>query len=103
MEKAITKAYNPYGSKGKPDHQQKVEALVEKAKSEAGPHEKVERESKIKGHDSNRRPDVQIVDEKGKARKVFEAERHPGSKRNHEREAEYDKLGIQHETHKVGD
>ncbi|MBI1929366.1 hypothetical protein HYR99_34620 [Candidatus Poribacteria bacterium] len=103
MEKAITKAYNPYGSQGKPDHQQKVEARVEKAKNEAGPHERVLREKKIKGHDSSRRPDAQIVGEEGKARKVYEAERHPERKRNREREAEYDRLGVQHETHKVGD
>jgi hypothetical protein len=94
---------NPYGSKGKPDHQAKIDELEAKARSEAGPNETVLREKKIQGQDSNRRPDVQIVDEEGKARKVLEAERRPESKWNRDREAEYDKLNIEQETHKVGD
>ena len=49
----------------------------------------------------NRRPDVQILDKDGKTRKVFEAERHPNSKRNRLREEEYDRLGIEHETHSL--
>ncbi|MEO6964085.1 MAG: hypothetical protein ABIY90_19100, partial [Puia sp.] len=90
---------NPYGSKGKPDHQQKVDDLGNKAQSETKPGETVLRERQIQGHDSKRRPDVQIVDKKGKARKIFEAERKPQSSRNKKREQEYDDLNVQHETH----
>jgi hypothetical protein len=58
-------------------------------------------ERKLQGHDSKRKPDVQIVDRNGKARKVFEAERRPGSQRNQKREAEYKKLKLKQETHPV--
>lgn len=88
------KAPNPHGSKGKPDHQAKVDQLEAKARGEAGPNEQVLRERELQGHNSLRRPDVQIVDESGKARKVFEGERRPNSKRNRDREAEYDRLGL---------
>jgi len=98
-EQPSQNAPNPYGPKGNPDHQQKVEKLGEKARSEKEPGEEVLQERKMQGHDSNRRPDQQIVDKTGKTRKVFEAERKPNSKYNKEREAEYDKLGIEHETH----
>lgn len=94
---------NPYGSKGKPDHQQKVNDLTKKAQQEVKPGETVVRERKIQGHDSRRKPDVQIVDKNGKARKVFEAERKPTSKRNIKREQEYKNLKIDQETHKVGE
>jgi len=93
---------NPYGSKGKPDHQQKVNELEKKAQSETKPGERVIRERKIQGQDSRKRPDVQIVNRNGKARKVFEAERKPTSNRNIKREKEYKKLGVEQETHKVG-
>jgi RHS repeat-associated protein len=93
------KAKNPYGSKGKPDHQEKVKELENKAQNEARPGEKIEAGTKIKGHKSERRPDVQILDSEGKTRKVFEAERNPGSQRNQKREAEYKKLGVDQETH----
>ena len=93
---------NPDGSKGKPDHQGKVAELVKEAQSEAKPGEQVLSEKKIQGQESRRRPDVQIVDKDGKARKVFEAERKPNSQRNIKREEEYKKLGIEQETHKVG-
>ncbi len=96
------KVPNPDGAKGKPDHQDKVKELTEKAKSEAKPGEQVLSEQKIQGHDSRRRPDSQIVDEKGVTRKTFEAERKPNSQRNKKREAEYKKLGVETETHKVG-
>ena len=92
---------NPNGAKGKPDHQEKVKELSKKAEGEAKQGEQVISEKKIQGHDSNRRPDVQIVNE-GKTRKIFEAERRPNSQRNVKREAEYKKLGIENETHKVG-
>jgi RHS repeat-associated protein len=95
------KVPNPNGSKGNPDHQEKVNELNEKAKSEAKEGEQVLREKKLQGHDSNRRPDSQIVDKSGKARKVFEAERRPSSQRNKNREAEYKKLKVEQETHPV--
>jgi RHS repeat-associated protein len=90
---------NPYGSPGKPDHQEKVRDLNKQAQKEAKPGETVLQERKIQGHDSRRRPDVQIVDKNGKARKVFEAERKPNSQRNLNREKEYKKLKVDQETH----
>lgn len=93
---------NPDGSKGKPDHQEKVAELKKKAEGETREGERVLTERKIQRDDSNRNPDVQIVGEDGKTRKIFEAERRPGSKRNVDREAEYDRIGVEHETHKVG-
>ncbi|WP_343320906.1 RHS repeat domain-containing protein [Sphingobacterium multivorum] len=100
--KTEKKAPNPNGAKGKPDHQEKVQELAKKAKSEH-PDKQVVTEKKIKSEGSNRRPDVQVVDPKTeKTTKVYEAERRPESKRNKKREAEYDRLGIEHETHKVG-
>jgi hypothetical protein len=90
---------NPFGSKGKPDHQAKVEELANKAKGEARPGEQVVRERKIQGHDSTRKPDVQIVGPDGKTRKVLEAERRPNSPRNRTREEEYRKLKVEQETH----
>ncbi|MBT1688276.1 DUF6443 domain-containing protein [Dawidia soli] len=93
---------NPDGAKGKPDHQEKVKELEKKAQSEAKEGETVVTEKKIANENSNRKPDVQIIDPNGKTRKVFEAERRPGSKRNRMREEEYRQLGIDQETHKVG-
>ncbi len=60
---------NPYGSKGKPDHQEKVKELETKASAEAGEGDYVLREKQIQGVDSRRRPDVQIVDSDDKTRK----------------------------------
>lgn len=40
-----------------------------------------------------------IVYKEGKTREVFEAERNPNSGRNKAREAEYDRLKIERETH----
>jgi len=93
---------NPNGSKGNPDHQQKVNELGKKAQSEVKEGETVLQERKVQGHDSNRRPDQQIVGKDGKTRKTFEAERKPNSSRNVTREEEYKKLGVENETHKVG-
>jgi len=93
---------NPYGSKGKPDHQAKVDELAKKAEAD-NPGMDIVREKKIQRHDSNRRPDVQVVDPKtGKTTKVYEAERRPESTRNKNREAEYNRLNIPNETHRVG-
>jgi RHS repeat-associated protein len=90
---------NPDGSKGAADHQKKVNELVDKAKGEAKEGETVESNKQVKGVDSTRRPDAQIVDANKKTRKVFEAERHPNRKRNKTREAEYKKLKLDNETH----
>ena len=91
---------NPYGSNGAPDHQEKVGELGEKAKNEAKPGETVPpSNTQVQGLDSKRKPDAQIINTKGKTRKVFEAERHPNRKRNKEREAEYKKLKLDNETH----
>lgn len=90
---------NPHGSPGAPDHQEKLGELVDKATSEAKPGETVESNKQVKGVDSSRRPDAQIIDAKGKTRKVFEAERRPNSARNKRREAECKKLKLTNETH----
>ena len=92
---------NPYGSRGKPDHQQKVDELTLKALDECEPGEKVLTEKKIKGHESNRRPDVQIVDPGEETRKVLEAERYPNRKYNKIREQEYEEIGLDYETHEL--
>jgi hypothetical protein len=95
VPKGVTKSY---GSKGKPDHRKKVSELEEKALNEALPGETVLRERRIRRGDSRRIPDVQILDENFRTRKVFEAERRPESRRNKIREAEYGDLGIEYET-----
>jgi RHS repeat-associated protein len=96
------KIKNPFGSKGKPDHQSKVGELKQKAVDE-NPGMEIVTEQKIRVDGSNRRPDVQVVDpHTGNTTKVYEAERRPNSARNKKREAEYDKMNISHETHKVG-
>ncbi len=104
-KKALNKAdnvKNPYGAKGKPDHQQKVGELTDKAKAE-NPGMQVVTEKKINTPGSNRRPDVQVVNPStGRTEKIYEAERNPGGQRNQKREAEYKKLNIPFETHKVG-
>lgn len=93
---------NPYGAKGKPDHQEKVKELTKKAEAE-NPGKDIVTEKKIQTEGSNRKPDVQVVDPKtGKTEKVYEAERKPNSARNQKREEEYKRLGIPNETHKVG-
>ena len=96
---AAKKPPNPYGSMGKPDHQAKVDELEAKARAEAGEGDTVLRERQLQGHDSRRKPDVQTVGPDGKATKVYEAERYPNRRRNLNREAEYDLLGLDHETH----
>ena len=93
---------NPHGSKGKPDHQEKVKDLAEKARAE-NPGKTIVTEKKIQIEGSNRRPDVQAVDPTTKkTTKIYEAERRPGSTRNKKREEEYNRLKIPNETHKVG-
>jgi hypothetical protein len=74
---------------------------VKKADAEKRPGETVVREGQIRGHDSKRRPDVQIVDKNGKARKVFEAERKPNSSRHKKKVEEYKQCGVQCETHPI--
>ena len=79
-----------------------MKELSEKAKVD-NPGMDIVTEQKIKLEGSNRRPDVQVVDPKtGTTTKVYEAERRPASSRNTNREAEYKRLGIPNETHKVG-
>jgi hypothetical protein len=92
---------NPHGSNGKPDHQEGVKKDAKEMQGEVGPGEEHRSQRKIQGHESNRIPDNQIVGEDGKTRKIIERERRPGSKRNQQREAEYDDLGIEHETRPV--
>jgi len=99
---AKPKTKNPYGSKGKPDHQAKVKELSDKAQKEASMNENVLREKPVQKVDGlNRKPDVQIVNETGKTRKVFEAERKPNSTRNIRREQDYKNHGIDYETHPI--
>ena len=98
---AKSKVKNLDGSKGKQDHQQKVQELNSKALGEANNDETVLIEKKIRIEGSNRRPDVQIIDKDNRTRKIFEAERHPESKRNRMREEEYKRLSIEYETHSL--
>ncbi len=99
--KAANKAPNPFGSPGKPDHQAGVEKLNIDYQKEAKQGQTVLREQKVRGVDSNRLPDSQIVNRKGRTVKVGEVERYPNRKRNREREEEYKKKGIPFETRKV--
>jgi RHS repeat-associated protein len=93
------KVNNPFGCKGKPDHQAKVKELAEKARKEF-PNDRIETERKIAHPNSNRRPDVQVIDRKtGRVKKIYEVERNPNGTYNRTREKEYDDLGIRHETH----
>jgi RHS repeat-associated protein len=89
---------NPDGCKGKQDHQDGVKGAADRARGEAQEGEQVLEGRKLQGYDSNRKPDVQIVNTEGRARQVYEVERHPTRKRNREREAEYDRLDVPHET-----
>jgi RHS repeat-associated protein len=89
---------NPNGCTGKQDHRDKVGELADRARAEAKEGEQVLENKQVRGYDSRRKPDVQIVDEEGRTRQIYEAERYPDSKRNRDREAEYDRLGIPHET-----
>lgn len=80
--KKLDNVKNPFGSKGRPDHQEKVDELAKKARAE-NPGMDIVTERRIQGHDSNRRPDVQVVDPNTKqATKIYEAERRPESTRN---------------------
>jgi hypothetical protein len=82
--------------------QEKVGELANKAREE-NPGQRVVTEKKIQVAGSNRRPDVQVIDPNtNTTTKIYEAERKPNSQRNIKREAEYKKLGIPNETHKVG-
>ncbi|MDM4769257.1 RHS repeat-associated core domain-containing protein [Solimonas sp. SE-A11] len=90
---------NPNGCNGREDHQRKVRDLTQQALDEAEEGEQVLQNRKIQGYDSRRKPDVQLVDRQGRARKILEAERHPNSLRSRNRSAEYDDLGIPHETY----
>jgi RHS repeat-associated protein len=89
---------NPNGQQGAPDHQAEVQNQTDKAQAGAKPGETVLAGKKIQGVDSTRRPDVQVVGPDGKVVKVTEAERRPNSQRHIERQKEYDRLGVPHET-----
>lgn len=89
---------NPNGAPGAPDHQAEVQKQLDKAQAGAKEGETVLGNQKIQGVDSTRRPDVQVVDAEGKVKSVVEVERRPNSQRNKDREKEYDKLGVPHET-----
>lgn len=66
--------------------------------SQIGSTSPMQPEEKIQGADSTRRPDVQVVGPDGKVVKVVEVERRPNSQRHTERQKEYDRLGVPHET-----
>ncbi|MBX7166845.1 MAG: RHS repeat-associated core domain-containing protein [Pirellulales bacterium] len=89
------------GSPGHPDHKAGVEKDRLELLLEIGPGERVKTQKRIEGHDSTRIPDNQIVGPDNKTRKIIERERRPTHKRNCEREAEYDRLEIPHETRPV--
>ena len=88
---------NPYGCRGKPDHQEKVDDLVEIA-GEQNPDYEIIRERQIRHPGSRRIPDVQVVDPTtGEVVKIYEAERTPRSSRVKNKEIEYDTLEIPYE------
>jgi hypothetical protein len=89
---------SPYGCVGDPDHATVVDQLYQEALQEVGPGEVVLQQRAIRGLDSARIPDVQIVGEDNITRKVFEAERMPNSNRNVLGEAEYERLGREYVT-----
>lgn len=93
-----TKPPNPNGQQGARDHQDEVKKQTDKAQAEAKPGESVEQGKRIRGVDSTRRPDVQVVGPDGKVVKVVEVERRPNSRRNRDREAEYDRLKVPNQT-----
>lgn len=85
---------NPYGSKGKPDHQREVARQADIARKEAGPGETVMRQKKASGMDVDRRPDVQTRDRSGDTVRVREVERQPDSRRVQDKRADYERNGI---------
>jgi len=85
---------NPYGSRGKPDHQKEVARQREVAREEAGPGETVLREKKASGMDVDRRPDVQTRDSSNRTVRVREVERQPDSKRVQDKRTDYERNGI---------
>src|SRR5262249_30984123 len=95
---AKKKPPNPHGAPGAPDHQEEVQRQADKAEAQAKPGQTVEVGKRIKGVDSRRKPDVQVVGPDGKVVKVVEVERHPNSRRNRKREKEYDRLKVPNET-----
>ena len=86
---------NPYGAKGKPDHQREVARQERIAREEAGPDETVVRERKASGMDVDRRPDVQTLDSSGRTVRVREVERQPESRRVQDKKADYERNGVQ--------
>ena len=91
-----------FGLEAAQDHQDKVAQLAERALNEAQEGEQVLQNRRVQGYESSRKPDVQIVDREGKARQIYEAERYPNSARNQTRQAEYEQLGIPHQTFPLG-
>jgi len=99
--KATNKTPNPYGSPGKPDHQASVELEKQAAQTRAAPGEEVLVNKQVKGVDSKRRPDVQIVGTDSKTREIVEVHRKPGDRYDVKRKEEYDRLGIPNETRNI--
>ena len=64
----------------------------------AGPGEQVFAGKNVKGVESNRKPDVQRVDQSGKTVEIVEVQRKPGDTYDRRRKEEYDRLGIPNET-----
>ena len=85
---------NPYGSRGKPDHQKEVARQRQIAQDEARPGEAVIQERKASGMDVDRRPDVQTRDSSGNTIRVREVEREPGSRRVQDKREDYRRNGI---------
>jgi hypothetical protein len=91
------KVRNPYGKKGKPDHQAIIDDKAKKISDELKEGEEIYKGKKVQGYESSKQPDIQIAKDK-KTIKIKEVERNPNSKRNKLREEEYKKLGIENET-----
>jgi RHS repeat-associated protein len=98
---AARKVPNPHGSVGAPDHQEGVAKAADELQDRAQDGQTVLSNKKIRVDGSARRPDAQLVGSDGKTVQVIEVERQPESARNLQREAEYDRLGVQHETRPI--
>jgi RHS repeat-associated protein len=98
QQQAQAQPPNPDGQQGARDHQEEVKKQADKAQAEAKPGQTVQQGKRIKGVNSTRRPDVQVVGPDGKVVKVVEVERRPNSPRHRKRQREYDRLNVPHET-----
>ena len=99
---------NPYGAKGKPDHQEDVQGPGRDRAQEiadAHPGSTVETERGIKetpnGERISRRPDNQVRDQNGVTTHVVESERRPNDSRVQRKKEDYKRCGIECEVRRL--